>query len=258
MENIKSFSFKRILLLMQKTLYENAKSVIIGLTTVFGLFSFILFMSALNNGGNSWNNLDAFYTPGLFIAGLFIAGSAFSNFRNKEKTLSYLMLPASSLEKFISEWLLTTFVFIIVYTGIFYIFNFLLLSVGNIFGFDVNIINIFNPDLLFDNLPKFFIFQSLFLAGAATFKKSPFFKTVFVGFLFMIFITIYLSVLAYFLKGTFETFSFNNNGMNMSGQELSYNYENHWITETAKIMYYYITAPAFWLYTYFKLKEKEA
>ena len=257
MENIKSFSFKRILLLMQKTLYENAKSVIIGLTTVFGLFSFILIMSALNNGGNSWDNLQSFYIAGLYIAGFFISGMAFSNFRNKEKTLSYLTLPASTLEKFISEWLLTTFVFIIGYTVIFYVFNFLLLILGNSFSFDVNIINVFNSDLLIHNLPTYFIIQSIFLAGAATFKKSPFFKTIFASFLFAIFITIYLSVLAYFLKGTFESFSFNNNGMNMSG-DTSYSFENHWLIETAKIMYYYISAPAFWLYTYFKLKEKEA
>ena len=256
MENIKSFSFKRILLLMQKTLYESGKSVIIGLSTIFGIYSLILFISVLHSG-SAWIHLDAFYFAGIFIAGFFISGSAFANFRNKEKTMSYLMLPASVLEKFISEWLLTTVVFIIGYTIIFYVFNFLLLFFGNTFNIEVHIVNIFNSDFL-KELPKYFIIQSMFLAGAASFKKSPFFKTLFSLFLFGMFLTVYLSVLAYFLKGTFETFSFNGNGMNMSGMNTSYNFENHWLITSAKYFYYYVSAPAFWLYTYFKLKEKEA
>jgi len=257
MENIQSFSFKRILLMMQKTLYENGKSVIIGLSTVFGIFSFILIISLLNSGGNAWNNLDGFYYAGLIIAGLFISGMAFSNFRNKEKTMSYITLPASILEKFISEWLLTTVVFIIGYTAIFYAFNFLLILFGNVLNIDVNIVNIFNSEFI-SVMPKYFIMQSIFLAGAATFKKSPFFKTIFSWFLFSIFLIVWLSVLVYFLKGTFETVSFNDQGAFNIGNNTSYNFENHWFIEGMKYFYYYVSAPAFWLYTYFKLKEKEA
>ncbi|MCF6184005.1 MAG: hypothetical protein L3J56_05160 [Bacteroidales bacterium] len=147
MEHIKSFSFKRILLMMQKTLYENAKSVLTGLITVFGLFSFILFMSALKDG-EAWSKLQIFYYIGLFIAGFFISGSAFSNFRNKEKTMSYLTLPASSSEKFISEWLLTSIVYIIVYSIIFYIFNLLVFLIGDVFNIQVNFINLFSEETL--------------------------------------------------------------------------------------------------------------
>ncbi len=257
MENIQSFSFKRIFLMMQKTLYENGKSVIIGLSTVFGIFSFILIISLLNTHGQAWNNLTDFYYGGFFIAGLFISGMAFSNFRNKEKTISYITLPASVLEKFISEWLLTTIVFTVGYTAIFYLFNLLVLLFGNMLHIDVNIINIFNSEFL-SVFFKYIIVQSMFLAGAATFKKSPFFKTIFSLFLFNIFIIVWLSVVIYFAKGAFETVSFNDYGAFNIGNNTSYHFENHWLLETAKSIYYYITAPAFWLYTYFKLKEKEA
>ncbi|NOZ34127.1 MAG: hypothetical protein GXO80_02380 [Chlorobi bacterium] len=254
MEHIKSFSFKRILLLMQKTLYENAKSVLIGLITVFGIFSFILFMSALKDG-QAWSKLQIFYYIGLFIAGLFISGSAFSNFRNKEKTMSYLTLPASGIEKFISEWLLTSVVYIIAYTAIFYAFNLLVFIIGDVFNIQVNLINIFTYKTLTMFL-HFIIIQSILLAGAATFKKVPLFFTISSLFIAGMIITFYITLLTLSVKGQFEAFHLSNNGI--QGGDFNYNLENHWLLKVPKIMYYYITAPVFWIYTYFKLKEKEA
>jgi len=254
MENIKSFSIKRILLMMQKTLYENAKSVSIGLITVFGIFSFILLMSALNNG-NVWGKLQVFYYAGMFIAGFFISGMAFANFRNKEKTMSWLTLPASISEKLISEWLLTTIVYIIVYTAIFYAFNLIVFLIGGVFNFEVNFIDIFTKETATLFL-HYIIIQSILLAGAATFKKVPLFFTISSLFIVGMIITFYLTILALGIKGQFEVFTFNNNGM--QGNNFNYNLEDHWLLQVPKIMYYYITAPVFWIYTYFKIKEKEA
>ena len=254
MENIKSFSFKRILLLMQKTLYENAKSVSIGLITVFGLFSFILIMSALKDAG-AWDKLQAFYYVGLFIAGFFISGMAFSNFRNKEKTMSWLTLPASISEKLISEWLLTTIVYIIAYSAIFYAFNLIVFLIGDVFNFDVNFINIFTKETLILFL-HYIIIQSILLAGAATFKKIPLFFTISSLFIVGLIITFYLTILALGIKGQFEVFNFNGNGI--QSNNFNYDLQNHWLIKVPKIMYYYVTAPVFWIYTYFKIKEKEA
>lgn len=254
MENIKSFSLKRILLLMQKTFYENAKSVSIGLITVFGLFSFILFMSALNEA-NALKKLQAFYILGLFIAGFFISGMAFANFRNKEKTISWIILPASTSEKLISEWFLTTIVYIITYSAIFYVFNLVVILIGNVFNFEVNFINIFTKKTLILFL-HYIIIQSILLAGAATFKKVPLFFTITSLFIAGIIITFYLTLSAFVIKGQFEAFHFNGN--EIQGSNLNYNLEDHWLIEVPKIMYYYVTAPIFWIYTYYKLKEKEA
>ncbi len=240
--------------MMQKTLYENAKSVSIGLITVFGLFSFILLMSALNNG-NAWGKLQTFYYAGMFIAGFFISGMAFANFRNKEKTMSWLTLPASISEKLISEWLLTTIVYLIVYTAIFYAFNLIVFLIGDVFNFEVNFIDIFTKETATLFL-HYMIIQSILLAGAATFKKVPLFFTISSLFIFGMIITFYLTILALGIKGQFEVFQFNNNGM--QGNNFNYNLEDHWLLQVPKIMYYYITAPVFWIYTYFKLKEKEA
>ncbi len=243
--------------MMQKTLYENGKSVIIGISALFGVFILLLLISLLNNGGNLWHNLMPFYYAGFIIAGIYISGMAFSSFRSKEKTISYITLPASVLEKFISEWLLTTIGFAIGYTIIFYVFNFILMLFGSMLNIEVGIINVFDFDTV-SLFPKYIIGQAMYLAGAATFKKAPFFKTLFSLFLFSMFLVVWLSVLAYFLKGTFESFSFGYNGTVNIGNNGSYEFENRWFLQGVKIFYYYLSAPAFWLYTYFKLKEKEA
>ncbi len=253
MENIKTFSFKRIFLLMQKTLYENARSVLIGFITVFGIFSLVLFMRIIN-GDNNINNLQTFYYTGFFISGFFISGMAFTNFRKKEKTMSYLMLPASIIEKFISEWLLTSVIFIILYSAAFYVFNIVLYSLGTIYKFNVEFVNILAAES-FKMFLHFIIIQSVLLAGAATFKKAPLFLTISVVFGFGIIFIVYVTFLILIIKGQLETLVFNNSGLHSANVNI--NIQGHWLEKIPEIMYYYVTAPAFWAYTYFKIKEKE-
>ena len=69
---------------MQKTAYENIKFVLIGLVTVFGIFSIILFLNGLDEG-DAWGKMQAFYVAGFIISGFFISGMAFTNLRTKER-----------------------------------------------------------------------------------------------------------------------------------------------------------------------------
>ena len=256
MKNIQSFSIKRVLLLMQKTAYENIKFVLIGLVTVFGIFSIILFLNGLDEG-DAWGKMQAFYVAGFIISGFFISGMAFTNLRTKEKTMSYLSLPASILEKFISELLLTTIGFIVIYTAIFYVFNFAVYLIGSPFNLDANIIDLFNTDVLMGYI-YYVILQSIFLAGAATFKKAPLFFTTFSLFIVGVAITIFFVILALITKEHFESFEMTNMNFNGNPHDFEAEIENHFLIRFPKFMFYYLTAPIFWLVTYMKLKEKEA
>lgn len=253
--NIAQFSFKRILLLMQKTAYENAKFTIIGMSTIFGFFSVILFFSALNDG-DAWGNMNSFYTAGFIISGIFISGMAFTNFRSKEKTMNYLMLPASTLEKFISELLTTTIVFAIGYTILFFAFNLVTYLLGSMYGLPVEMMDITNVNVL-KGFMFYVIFQSIFLAGSATFKKVPLFFTSFTIFVAGIAILIFIVLVTTFLKGEFENLAFGSFNIN-SNTFPEIDIENHPLVLIPKYMFYYLTAPLFWLVTYFKIKEKEA
>jgi hypothetical protein len=240
---------------MQKTVYENAKFVIIGLGTVFGIFSVILFMNALGEA-EAWRNMEAFYVAGFVIAGFFISGMAFNNLRTKEKAMSYLSLPASPVEKLISELLLTTVGFIILYTAIFYVYNFVIYMIGAPFNLEANIINLFHKEVL-EGYMYYVILQSVFLAGAATFRKVPLFFTTFALFVAGVAITIFVVILAFAMKGYVE--SLDMLSVNLDGVDHSYeaDFENHFLFKAPKFMFYYLTAPIFWFVTYLKLKEKE-
>jgi hypothetical protein len=240
---------------MQKTAYENAKFTFVGLITLFGFFSVILFFSALNNA-NAWEKMNTFYIAGFIISGMFISGMAFTNFRSKEKTMNYLMLPASTLEKFISELLITTIVFAIAYTIIFYAFNTATYLLGSMYGFPVDFVSLSDMHIL-EGFMYYVIFQSIFLAGSATFRKVPLFFTSFTLFVAAIAILIFTVIITTLFKGEFENLAFNNFNIN-SNTFPEMDIENHYLVLIPKYMFYYLTAPVFWLVTYFKLKEKEA
>lgn len=239
---------------MQKTAYENARFTIIGISTIFGFFSVILFFSALN-GANAWDKMNNFYVAGFIISGIFLSGMAFTNFRNKEKTMNYLMLPASTLEKLISELLLTTIVFAIVYTILFFVFNLAASLVASIYGLPTNFVNLMDLNVL-EGFMYYVIFQSIFLAGSATFRRAPLFFTLFSLFVAWIAVFIFVVIISTSLKGEFENLAFNNFniGPNTFPKE---DIENHILVQIPKYMFYYLTAPLFWLVTYFKIKEKE-
>ena len=57
-------------------------------------------MNALGDA-DAWSEMEGFYVAGFVIAGVFISGMAFTNLRSKEKTMTYLSLPASTVEKLI-------------------------------------------------------------------------------------------------------------------------------------------------------------
>ena len=254
-QNIKQLSIKRILLLMQKTAYENARFTIIGISTIFGFFSVILLISALN-GADAWSKMNNFYVAGFIISGTFLSGMAFTNFRNKEKTMNYLMLPASTLEKLISELLLTTIIFAIVYTILFFVFNLAASLVASIYGLPTDFLNLMDLHVL-EGFMYYVIFQSIFLAGSATFRKVPLFFTLFSLFTAWVAVFIFVVIISLSLKGEFENLAVNNFSIN-SDTFPEFDIENHFLIQIPKYMFYYLTAPIFWLVTYFKLKEKEA
>jgi hypothetical protein len=257
MENIQTFSIKRIVLLMQKSLFENAKYVLTGLTTVFGIFTVVLFFNALDNG-EAWKNMQNFYVIGFIISGLIFSGMAFTNLRTKEKSMSYLSLPASLLEKLIAELLLTTIGFILMYTILFYVYNFIVLIIGTPFNLHANILNIFTAEV-FEGYLIYIILQSVLLAGAATFRKAPLFLTLFSLFvvgtaLLIILVIIALSFKGYLENTGLENMNFNDQDFKLIGGDPG----KHWLIQIPKFMFYYVTAPLFWVVAYFKLKEKEA
>ena len=194
METNNIFSFKRFILLCKQSLIINKKLIGISLAGFSG-FVFLLLYLFQKKSFQSWDN--ASYTRMLlylfFTIGTIYSSLSFPAFRMKEKSITYLMLPASISEKFTFELLIRVVMFILLMPVLYW-------AVANIEG---TIVHHFKPEFqnykfsLIDGWSKilhdtgdfklrkiFFIQYPLFIftvmfAGACHFSKSPLLKTLF-------------------------------------------------------------------------------
>mgnify|MGYP003575220873 FL=1 len=106
-----------------------------------------------------------------YIGGLIVTSLAFNNLHRSESAALYLNLPASNLEKFLSRWLLTSFVYAFTMLLVYYILSFMsamLLEPSK------NIIH----SSVWHHVANYLLIQPLFLFGAIAFKRYAFLKTI--------------------------------------------------------------------------------
>ncbi|WP_186756651.1 hypothetical protein [Echinicola salinicaeni] len=95
---------------------------------MFGI-GFVLWLNfpgeITKNGYNSTSlnfGISSYTFPlflGYFIYGIIIIGNSFPSLKNERKTLKYLLLPASTFEKFLLQWGIRVFLFLILYPLLF-------------------------------------------------------------------------------------------------------------------------------------------
>ncbi len=195
METNNIFSFPRLLLLFKQSLIINKKMIGITVAGFAGLVFILLFIMQSAANFRNWENHDsmAAFIFLFFQMGVLYAGYSFPAFRSKEKSMTYLMLPVNSSEKFVFELLTRIVLFIVLMPIIYWI-------VANLEGV---MVNYFNPELVnykfsfgegwsvlmnhekFEAIAKYSMFQGVLLAflivftGASYFSKSPLLKTLF-------------------------------------------------------------------------------
>jgi len=252
---MKNFCIKRIILLIKKEFFENLKIVGIGFASIIGLIFVILMISGYN-GGLMWQHFNEIFNTTLLLGGIAIAGMAFADFRGKERTITYLTLPASHVEKSFTQLFLTSVGFVISFTAVFYISYLMFLGLGKmLFTFDIGTFNPFN-EATYKIVFNLIVIQSLFLAGASYFKKVPVFFTGLYIFIFgLIFMSI-VGVMAYYLS---KSFAIPGNGSIMFSSVNANNItiDKLWTGKIIDIFLTYLLAPIFWAITYFNVKEKE-
>ena len=191
-----SFNFSRIVLLLKRELVENRKynlNIILAMALAF-LLPYLYNMKMHNAPwfGSSDGSLESYingYTVGfmMVVSTLmdFFASQIMRNIRTKEQRLSYLMLPATSLEKFVSRALYVTlgiFVMILLASSLSEIIHYALIPF-----FDLpdnlkvciwprvwmNLFSDINPTILLHVV----FTHSLYILGGSCFKKHAFVKT---------------------------------------------------------------------------------
>lgn len=222
-----SFSFQRLMLLFRQKLIINKRRFLLGLLAFSGgLFILFVFSQSAKNF-SKWSNTDYLNTfiPTFISLGIAYSAFSFPYFRLKEKSNTYLMLPATNGEKFVFELLSRIVAFIILMPLIFWI-------VANLEG---AIVHSFFPELInykfsyYDGLlvivkdGKFefwaliltiqgilFGFIALF-TGASHFSKSPLSKTL---------LTFSIVVMGYSLFASLLNKSLNLEGLHPVGKNL--------------------------------------
>jgi hypothetical protein len=115
MKTSDTFNINRFGLMVKQSLIHNYRMLIISLVGFCGgLFMLLLIIQAMNEF-ETWTK-DAFSATfiTIFIAtGLLYTGNSFPGLRTREKSYSYLLTPASALEKFLLELISRIVLFIV-------------------------------------------------------------------------------------------------------------------------------------------------
>lgn len=103
------------MLLFEQSFTINKKQLGITVISLSAIFFIILILSQSSAEFVRWNQSNGLITFEIFFfsLGIIYASFAFPPFRTKEKTMAYLMLPVSTLEKFTFEFLTRIVAFIL-------------------------------------------------------------------------------------------------------------------------------------------------
>lgn len=192
------------MLLCKQSLIINKKIIAIALSAFAGtLFIALILFQSINHFGTNWElkHYMILFVILFFIIGVGYTSSAFPAFRSKEKSLSYLMLPATLSEKFVFEFVTRIILLILLMPLLFWVIVYLESGLVHHFAPDFDQFNVLNSSWSFGNFnvssrsgtfdsgtvdgwTKYSSIQSILLlllitfTGASHFTKSPLLKTM--------------------------------------------------------------------------------
>ena len=245
------FDLSRFWLLLKMELFRSRKGLLLIFVIIFGLLFFggLLLDCAIEKRkifeGHSSN-----YVFHLMIGGFILSSLAFNDLSDTLKRYRYLMLPASTFEKFLCMWLLTSVGWITVFTITYTIYTVIANAIGALLFSHMTFIP-FDPleNSSINTIKSYFVLQGIFLVGAAYFKGYVFPKTVFA---LILFFTV-SSILAYFIMGD----EFFNHDCGVGECAVLNEMTSHNVSIALQWIFWWLLAPVCWINTYLGLKEQE-
>ena len=237
------FDIKRTWMLIKRIFYVNKNMILGGLAVYSGLMllAFILYL---------YNYIPALYFRSyvstslniiVFWGIIYYMGKIVSDIHKPNKATSYLILPVSNFERFLSLWLTCSILF--TFAGV--ILNYIVINLGLLIKPDETFIF----KLASYKLQAFRIIfiQTIFFAGTVFFKKNQFLKVVLTFIIIWILIILVMGLIffkAYFGMSGISTFNYN------------------LIPSASSLRFYdvfvsYIIPVGLLTFTYFRLKGKE-
>ena len=204
-----TFDLNRFSLLVKRQWVENKK---LFLMASFGIMGILVVINSLmmtwENGMLNENGRFSIFLLSLFFAGSVFANYVFKDLSDKNSSTSFMLVPASHFEKFLTGVFYAFIVFPAVFLTLFYVVDLGFVSIGDnikdglkvpgvknvqIYDFMINSKNI--REMLGEIIGLWFVIQAFILMGATQFQARSYIKTAFTGFalLFLIGFLSYLS-----------------------------------------------------------------
>jgi hypothetical protein len=188
------FSINRFINYVRLNLKLNLRDYLLVLSVITLI---VILLNFLNNlisvtTGISYEIFNGYcYYIMLYLIGFHLAGISFCSFKDKNRISGLLIIPVSSFEKYISNLLINSILFFILFSVLYSLGTFIFCIIS---GSSHSFYNTFSDgSLLFTGL--FFSIQSMFFAGSLFFKKYESIKTVLV----ILLITVVIYILNYIL-----------------------------------------------------------
>ncbi|MBJ6110027.1 hypothetical protein JAO73_13475 [Hymenobacter sp. BT523] len=143
-------------------------------------------MAFLSDGVVSPKGQQELYMVFLLIANIMFTSTVFSQFGEKRQATVALLLPASHLEKYLVAWLCSLPLFVLAYTGIFYLIDALVLYTAARPGQTPELVNVLGDwHVLSWVVTVLAMLHGVWFLGAMYFEKTHFIRTAFVLFLLL-------------------------------------------------------------------------
>ncbi len=247
-------SLKRIYLLIRRYITLNAKATLIALGGISGFLLLIILVQTYASGQVIYSGFVKTFWAIFFFGGFILTSRIFHELHSPEKSYQYLSLPASTLEKFLSRWLLSSLIYMVVTFLVLGLIGLLGGGLGaGLFGVQFHPLNPLQLDFI-QLAGTYWVMQSVFLLGACHFRGHNFLKTLLALFLIGVFIAIFTSLMTKFIMagqwpehGGFEPEYF---------QQVPA-FFTVTLPAIAKTFFWYLMAPFFLIVSYFKLKERQ-
>ncbi len=254
MENPTIFSLKRFYLLSRRQILSNTMSLLIAFGAVAGVLLIISLLVAYFNPENL-NNLTGLYFAVMFIGGYIFSSNMFNELHTAPKSYNYLTLPVSTTERLVSAWAISAFLFpaiaLIAMALMVFLANLIMNLTLDLAPFQ----GIFSRGS-FQAVKVYFITQSVFLLGAAYFRKNNFLKTLLALFVISMIINIYMGITGYIMFSEWDM----SMQVNISEDGSYPAIENLFLRQipaVASFVFNYVTVPFFLVTTWFSLKERQ-
>ena len=267
-----TFSFFRLIQLVRKQWFENARLYLFSVLALLGILGIALIILIKNSNNNyTEDSLYIIFTVGLFIFGSKFASLSFNMLGEKEKGTYWLGLPASHLEKLLCTIFYNFIVFTLVYCTCSFILDKLVVTyIQNLVAINplkYHYRNIYwtykngYKDVLPFAIYTFFAVQAFYLLGSVYFARFSFVLTTVVGatligaFIWFCFYFLTKQMLPkyYIWNGTYIYHILFDNKI-----EISTRYQlSGTLVDILSFIVRFIWAPVFWIAAWYRLKEKE-